>query len=234
MTDPTPPPTSDPHAKLSAGAAHHESHPRAQLSGEPRVNPFKFAHRKAAKAARAALDPAWRASASKQVARRLLELPEVQAAQLIALYASFGDELDTHGLIAELLRRKGAVALPRAQREPWRLDFHRVTSFPEGFLRGYQGIHEPDPAHYGERLETKALDLILLPGLLFDRHGFRLGYGGGYYDRLLGQPGHPHAIGLAFSMQLVAPDVELPLDPWDQPVDAICTEIGLIIPEREE
>jgi 5-formyltetrahydrofolate cyclo-ligase len=165
--------------------------------------------------------------------RRVLELPETRAARLVALYASIGAELDTRALIAELIRLKGAVALPRARRDPWRLDFHRVTEFPTGFLRGVQGIHEPDPAHCGQRLATAELDLILVPGLLFDRQGYRIGYGGGYYDWLLAEPGRPRGIGLAFSAQLVPPDQPLPLDPWDRPVDALATERELIVVDRD-
>jgi 5-formyltetrahydrofolate cyclo-ligase len=196
--------------------------------GEPgaELRQTKAAMRREAMARRKALDPVWRAEASAAITRRVLELPEIGSAGTVALYASFGHEIDTHPLIHELIRRKGSVALPCALRGPTRLEFRRIRAFPEGCLSGYQGILEPNMQSCPEIVEIDRMDVILVPGLLFDRRGYRVGYGGGYYDLLLAQPHAAHAIGLAFSPLLV--DEPLPTGPWDRPVDAICTETGVL------
>lgn len=83
------------------------------------------------------------------------------------------------------------------------------------------GQDAPDPAG------PPAPDLIIAPGLAFDRDGIRLGMGGGYYDRLLALPRHNNSlrIGLAYAFQLAD---SLPRQPWDVPVHAVCTEKGLV------
>ena len=76
------------------------------------------------------------------------------------------------------------------------------------------------PTH-PEVVDIEQVDVVLTPGLLFTRQGNRLGYGGGYYDQLLVSRPRLRTIGLAFSSQLVP---NLPLEPWDRSLDAICTE----------
>ncbi len=185
----------------------------------------KAALRREAMARRKGLDPAWRAETSAAITRRVLELPEVESARTVALYASFGHEIDTHPLIQELIRCKGSVALPCALSNPARLEFRRVSAFPAGCLSGYKGILEPDARTCREVMEISRMDMIVVPGLLFDRRGYRIGYGGGFYDRILAQPRAARALGLVFSPLLVD---NIPVGPWDRPVDAMIAETGFI------
>lgn len=103
-----------------------------------------------------------------------------------------------------------------------------LCSGPQDLRPGPFGLREPTPALPG--LGPEALgaafspDLFILPGLLFDLRGGRLGYGGGYYDRFLRRRPACPLLGLCFSCQVVP---TLPLDPWDQRVDHLCTERGL-------
>lgn len=88
---------------------------------------------------------------------------------------------------------------------------------------GTYGIWEPDPDL--PILAAEQVDLILIPAIACDIQGYRLGYGGGFYDRLLSLPEwhFKPTIGLVFeSAYLTA----LPLDPWDKPLEAVCTETG--------
>jgi 5-formyltetrahydrofolate cyclo-ligase len=97
-------------------------------------------------------------------------------------------------------------------------------------------VRPGDPLHptdYGPReparrvpVDPSAVDVVITPGLAFDRRGHRLGYGGGYYDRYLARL-HPAAarVGIAFSVQLVD---ELPVESVDQPVDVIVTDQEVI------
>jgi len=75
------------------------------------------------------------------------------------------------------------------------------------------------------------VDLLLVPAVACDRRGYRLGYGGGFYDRLLSQPEWQQkpAIGIIFDFARLP---TLPFDPWDQPLTSICTEIDLFMAEK--
>jgi 5-formyltetrahydrofolate cyclo-ligase len=85
----------------------------------------------------------------------------------------------------------------------------------------------PEPAPGAPQGDCPAPDLIILPGLAFDRTGTRLGAGGGYYDRLLARPSYADIprLGLAYAFQLVE---TLPREAWDLPVHAVCSEQGIL------
>jgi len=87
---------------------------------------------------------------------------------------------------------------------------------------GYFGILEPTK---GSTVDPCLIDIVLLPGVAFDQECYRLGYGGGFYDRFLPRLS-PNAIkiGIAFGMQMVD---RVPRDPHDIPLDGVCTEHGL-------
>jgi 5-formyltetrahydrofolate cyclo-ligase len=187
--------------------------------------------RQQGRSARARLTPAWRCEASTALMRHLLALPVVARAQVIAPYASFGTEAATHGLITELLARGKTVVLPRVIHWRRALDLHVITQFPDGCEKGDFGILEPTPERCPTVLPAAEIDLFFVPGLIFDRTHHRIGYGGGYYDRILGQTHRARTIGLAFSAQIID---AFERQPWDRPVDAICTEKGLLPGDRLE
>mgnify|MGYP003590435843 FL=1 len=99
----------------------------------------------------------------------------------------------------------------------------RITNPNQDLIPGYKGIPEPDPqlAH-ARSLPANSLEVVIIPGAVFDRRGYRLGYGGGYYDRFLALEA-PQAlrIGLAFDLQLVE---HLPNEIHDIPMDILVTE----------
>ncbi|HOR27804.1 MAG TPA: 5-formyltetrahydrofolate cyclo-ligase [Candidatus Sumerlaeota bacterium] len=184
----------------------------------------KKALRRQARAARAALDPGWRAEASRRMHEHLLRIDPVREAETISLFVSVGAEVDTHPLIHAFLAAHKRVAVPCVLHAQRRLELRVIESFPDGFQARDFGILEPEPLHHPEVVGIADVDVILVPGLLFNPgNGIRLGYGGGYYDRLLAEEHQALAIALGFSTQLVA---ELPVEPWDRPVDAICTDAG--------
>ena len=155
---------------------------------------------------------------------KILRLNEINAAKHISVFAGSGSEVETSGLILELLRRNKGVYLPRVVRDPdgnRDLGFYRVNRFPNDCPPGTFGIPEPDPSRTLHLSNVTMLNVILVPALLFDTLGQRLGQGGGYYDRLLPRLDQTFKIGLAFQSQMV---IRLPTDPWDTPVDAVMTE----------
>ena len=185
----------------------------------------KSAMRRNALCQRRDLDPLWREKASRHIMDQAFALPEVARAARVCLYASFGPEVGTHDLIARLIRHKGGVVLPRTLPDENRLELHWSDAFPGDCRQGPFGILEPDPARCTRVIQPEEVDVYLVPGAVFSRDGFRIGYGGGFYDRLLASAPDAHAVGLAFSVQVVA---SVPIDPWDRPVKAILTEEGLI------
>lgn len=189
---------------------------------------LKSALRRDARQIRKILDIQWRAEASAALCEAVLALPEVQSPDTrhIAVFCSFGDEIETRPLLDQLIRLKGGVLLPRVVPGERRLEFHRVTDLAFGLAPAAYGIQEPDPAAWPETLAPEAMDLIVVPGLIYDRRGYRVGYGGGFYDQLLAQPRHCRAVGVIFSPLVT--NKPLPLAPWDQPVDALVTEEGLL------
>jgi 5-formyltetrahydrofolate cyclo-ligase len=133
-------------------------------------------------------------------------------------YVGVGSEVATLTLIEELLRRGGMrIACPRVAGGD-HLEHHEIRSTND-LVEGAMELLEPDPAHC-PKLPVSQIDFVLVPGLAFTRDGHRLGYGRGYYDRLLAQS-QATAIGLAFDAQLLD---ELPRETHDRAVDIVITE----------
>lgn len=171
--------------------------------------------RRAILAARDALPRDLREAAGRSIQDRFLALPEVRRASAVMLFWSFGSEVPTEDLIRRLHEAGTAVALPRiedAELVPVRFapgDRTTTTSF---------GAREPAGE---DRIPPGALDVVGVPGVAFDRGGRRVGYGAGYYDRLLVRTSAA-AIALAFDVQVT--DEDLPVGAADVDVDAIVTE----------
>lgn len=168
---------------------------------------------------RASLDDATRRRAAAAAADHLLALPEVARAETVALYAAHGDELDP-APAGDALRARGlATVLPR-------VDGASLLLVPVGsgdqLSPGYRGVPEP----VGDALPAEAVDVVVVPGVAFDRSGGRLGQGGGHYDRLLATlPRGSLRVGYAFACQLVD---EVPRSLHDEAVDVVVTEDGTI------
>lgn len=154
------------------------------------------------------------------LAAHLLETPAFASARRVAFYAALPDEVPIRHAFAAALARKRSLWFPRTL--PEGLEFAPVERW-EALRPGAQGVLEPDPTHAAEPLA--AGDLVLVPGLAFDRSGRRLGRGGGNYDRAFPPDrAHPVLYGVAFVWQVL--DV-LPCQAHDLRVDGLLTETGL-------
>lgn len=170
---------------------------------------------------REALTPVEWKDRSARIRQRLLRSKVWQEANHIALYHSVKKEVDTTGLIEAAWEEQKLVYLPKCEPKRRLLTFYRIDSFDQLEVV-YYGLPEPDPARCAP-LEMSQLDLAVVPGLAFDRQGYRLGYGGGYYDRFLaGLPDGVITLSLAFQFQVWADP--LPRDTYDLPVHTILTE----------
>lgn len=172
---------------------------------------------------RRALSPAAVAAASAAITGRLLADPAWQTAGEILAYLPVTGEVDTRELVERALAEGRRLLLPRCRDgQPGRLDLGCIGRLDEA-RPGHFGIPEP-PADHCHPPGDFAPDLILVPGVAFDLAGRRLGFGGGYYDRLLALPmaAKANLYGLAYAFQLVP---HVPAEAWDRPVATIITEL---------
>lgn len=184
------------------------------------ANTEKVSLRKYFKDLRSKVDPEiWRKSSS-EICQILLKSQYYKKSKKIAFYSAINREVDLSLAMNVALREK-EVYLPKTHLKERVLSFHRVFDLGN-FKEGPFGILEP--AEGLPEAPVDELDLILVPGLAFDRRRGRLGYGGGFYDRtLVGTT--VLKIGIAFSWQIID---ELPLEPYDIKMDLILTEKGWI------
>ncbi len=161
---------------------------------------------------------------SQQICNHLRRSPWFIQAKTILAYFSFRQEPD----LSQLFALPHHWGFPRCVENS--LIWHSWSpTNPWPLQTGAYGISEPHPQ--SPEMNPADADLILVPAVACDPWGDRLGYGGGFYDRLLSQPeirAIP-TIGIVFHFALVP---QLPMEPWDQPLTAICTETGMITPSK--
>jgi 5-formyltetrahydrofolate cyclo-ligase len=185
------------------------------------ARPDDLAARKRALRSRARRDAARlsreeRARRSRAVEERVLALVELAPARGWALYAPLPDEVQLELLPVQLRARGCRLAYPRVDGD--RLAFHWVDA--ESALQ--PGSRAAEPAAGAPLASLRELDVILVPGLRFDRRGRRLGRGGGHYDRVLADLAAPvRTLGLCLADQLVG---ELPAEPHDLPLGWVVTD----------
>ncbi len=183
----------------------------------------KAALRRAVLLRRDALPEGERALLSGSIVATILDLPAYETAHVVLAYASFGSELRTDELLRRALADGKTLLLPRVERGG--LGLYEVRDPARDLEPGTWGIREPRP----DRCPPAApggVGFAFIPGVAFDRRARRLGYGGGFYDRLLagGLPEGTPLVSGAFEVQVVD---EVPTDPHDAPVDLVVTEMGL-------
>lgn len=184
----------------------------------------KAAVRTAALKRRDSIDPRLRADKDLLIKTNLQSLPEFVEARVILFFASFRSEVSTLLLIEDALQGGKRIILPRVDSRLKELRLYEVNSTSE--LRpGFMGIPEPDASDKPE-IDINDVDLVVMPGAAFDRAGNRLGYGGGYYDKLLSKMRiEVPLVALAYEEQIVD---SLPSEPHDIKVDIIVTDRRVI------
>jgi 5-formyltetrahydrofolate cyclo-ligase len=188
------------------------------LQGEA-LREAKRAMRRRVLAARDALPEAVRAAASSMIAERFSRRADFQAAGAILVTLPFRNEWDTRVLVRAALQAGKTVAAPRVDDAKRMLELYAIADPERDVVSSAQGI--PEPASRCLPVAYAQIDFVVVPGIAFDADGNRLGYGGGYYDRLLPLlPGAARVAG-AFDLQIVP---RVPVGPNDIPVDAVVTE----------
>ncbi len=190
------------------------------------ANTEDFSHQKARLrkiflAQRDRLSLSEREKLSQLIGKYLLAWPPYQRAKRVLFYASFKSEVITYPLIQRALNEGKEVYLPKTYLSPRKLRLFRIFSLEE-LKPGTYGI--PEPSESNSEIDPQALELIIVPGVAFDEKGGRLGYGGGFYDRLFIKAPRAKRVALAFSCQVTE---ILPLEPHDVRMHALITEKGL-------
>ena len=170
------------------------------------------------------LSPDTRAAHCVAITKRLLQLPEYQQADAVLGYMNFGAEFASELWIQRVLVDGKKLALPRVNRHTNQLDLYWVDDLENQLELGLWGIREP-VVERCERLDTlNEVEFALLPGVAFTRNGARLGYGGGFYDKLL-VTHRPTLAAAAFALQIVE---QIPQEATDVKVEWIITEHEII------
>ncbi|MDJ0624293.1 MAG: 5-formyltetrahydrofolate cyclo-ligase [Desulfocapsaceae bacterium] len=163
---------------------------------------------------------------SSKISEKILGFKEIEMARNIFIYVNFRSEVITLSLISELMKLNKRISVPKTNSQENRIDAIHIEDLSADLVPGYADIPEPRSDLLTENItEPQNIDIVILPGSVFDERGGRFGYGGGYYDRFVEKIPFAVRIGLAFDIQVVK---EAPLQPHDELLDYIVTENRII------
>jgi 5-formyltetrahydrofolate cyclo-ligase len=159
------------------------------------------------------------------IAERVFGLDIFSNASVVLLYASFRSEVSTGGIIEKALESGKKVLLPKVDTEETKLRLYEIKSVDD-LEPGYMGIPEPQASEENSA-DIDDIDMVIVPGAAFDENGNRLGYGKGYYDRLLsGEGARPAIAALAYEEQIVK---DIPAEPHDVKMELIITDRRVLV-----
>lgn len=162
---------------------------------------------------------------SQDIIDQVVHLHEYVRARGIACYVNKDSEVNTRILIRTALGQEKRVLIPVVKKGDIELFFSEIKDLGNDLALGTFGILEPKPESV-HPVSLDAIDVIFVPGIVWDREGYRLGWGRGYFDRVIKNlPPHVRSAGLAFNMQLIG---RVPRDQFDVPVDMVVTESRVI------
>ena len=158
---------------------------------------------------------------SLAISDKLFQMEEFQKAETILFYASFDGEVETFEMMKKAKTQGKTIGLPRIILGDKKIDPRSVASLEADLEVGPYGIKQPK-TDSNAKLDEKTIDMVIVPGVAFDKHNNRLGRGGGYYDKFLKNlPLHIPKIGLAFDFQIV--DSLSSQEEHDVPVSCVLT-----------
>ncbi len=179
---------------------------------------LKVALREEARRLRGALSAAQIHAGARQICARVLRERLLARCRCVAAYVAMEGECDVAPLVAALMRRGVRVVLPRVT-GPGQMVFAPMHGPRAPLADGPWGLRQP----ITEAIALEEIDAILVPGIAFDRFGGRLGFGGGFYDRLLGRTRAmrhvPPAYGVGYAWQVVSG--RLPVEAHDERLDGV-------------
>ena len=159
---------------------------------------------------------------SQAIAARIASMEAYRTANTVLAYMNFGAEFAADIFVQQALCDGKRVLLPRVNRSSNELDIYQVTDLLRDLAPGMWNISEPLVERCARVDTLEEVDFILLPGVAFGRDGARLGYGGGFYDKLLARlKHHPALVAGAYAMQIVE---GIPQEDNDRKVEWLVTE----------
>ena len=138
---------------------------------------------------------------SKKITEKLLSVNCIKDANTIMLYLNFNNEVKTDQLITKLISLRKTVAAPVTLKNERKLIPFKITNLKDGINIGAYGIREPKKDPYNE-LNVEDIDILIVPAVAYDKDCYRLGYGGGFYDRFLPNCSS-YNIGISYDFQIV-------------------------------
>lgn len=165
-------------------------------------------------------------SLSSRIALRLYALPEIKGAKTISTYIHTGSEVQTMGIVKWSLAEGKRVIVPVTDKTNKRLTFSDLRAPESELVPGTFGIPEPKP-EFLRPVSLEEAEVVLVPGVAWDQRGYRIGYGGGFYDRAINSLyRNPMKIGLSYEFQIVS---RIPTTAYDRPVEKVVTENRIIV-----
>ncbi len=186
------------------------------------IRPIKKELRKKAREMRRSMSPESKRLLDRKIKNKLLNLWALREAATVLCYVSTEIEVDTRELITELLKMGKRVAVPRCEGGKSVMNFYYIDSLDE-LSPGSFDVLEPDPQK-SLMAQKPENSVCIVPAFMFDRAGFRLGYGKGYYDRYLSNY-EGTAIGICYSDNL---QQELFKGKYDRAVDLVVTDREIV------
>lgn len=168
------------------------------------------------------MDPEQFKVSSLHIKENLFKEPSFMEGKTIAITISNKQEVDTKEIIESLWNHKKKVVVPKCNSADRSMNFYEINNFNQ-LENVYMDLLEPKPG-CTHLVSPDHIDCIIVPGIVFDKKGYRIGYGGGYYDRYLTQF-KGMLISLAFNIQIRN---SVPVEEFDIPVDLILTETDRI------
>lgn len=153
----------------------------------------------------------------KEIYDNLINSQEYKTSKYIFIYVSVKNEVNTIPIINKALSDNKIVAVPKVIPQQ-KIMSARIIENIDSLVSGYYGI--PEPSLEAEIMEPSIIDLIVIPGVAFDKTGGRLGYGGGYYDKYLKEEIKAHRVGICYLCQLAD---RIPLEENDKLVSKLIT-----------
>ncbi len=165
------------------------------------------------------IKPAAKKIKSRKIVDHLLAMDIFRKSKNVFAYVSLPAEVQTDRLILKMIAAKKNVYVPHITKKQRHIHIFKIYDPAKDLRKGMFGILQPRPLKVRKGNPVK-LDLIIVPGLGFDKNGMRLGRGGGFFDRFLKKTQKAYKIGLAFREQVVN---KIPKEAHDIPVDRLIT-----------
>ena len=181
---------------------------------------------------RDALSPECQQQFSSSIAEQVLEMDLFKRAETVFVYVDFRSEVKTRSLIRTMFKLGKKVVVPVTMLRERDLLPVQISNLKSDLYPGYASILEPvESIRSSNYMSPESIDVIILPGSVFDEKGGRMGYGGGFYDRFVSlKAPQAHRVGLCYELQVVS---EAPLQDHDERMDTIVTEKRIIQSSRE-